>query len=61
VALVEIAIGLLTTAGYLTRPVAAALPFVLVGAADQPAVDTLVLGRQRGSERVQRRGSIYAV
>jgi len=86
VALAEIAIGLLTTAGFLTRPAAAAglalnlvlfltaswhttpyflgsdivfcfawLPFVLVGAADQPAVDTLVLGRQRGSERVQRR------
>jgi len=92
VALAEIAIGLLTTAGFLTRPAAAAglalnlvlfltaswhttpyflgsdivfcfawLPFVLVGAADQPAVDTLVLGRQRGSERVQWRGSIYAV
>ena len=86
VALAEIAIGLLTTAGFLTRPAAAAglalnlvlfltaswhttpyflgsdivfcfawLPFVLVGAADQPAVDTLVHTRQRGSERVQRR------
>jgi len=86
VALAEIAIGLLTTAGLLTRLAAAAglglnlvlfltaswhttpyflgsdivfcfawLPFVLVGAADQPAVDTLVLGRQRVSERVQRR------
>ena len=86
VALTEIAIGLLTTAGLLTRLAAAAglalnlvlfltaswhttpyflgsdivfcfawLPFVLVGAAEQPAVDTLILGRQRASERVQRR------
>jgi len=86
VALAEIAIGLLTTAGLLTRLAAAAglglnlvlfltaswhttpyflgsdivfcfawLPFVLVGAADQPAVDTLVLGRKRMPERVQRR------
>jgi thiosulfate dehydrogenase (quinone) large subunit len=86
VALAEIAIGLLTAAGFLTRLAAAAglglnlvlfltaswhttpyflgsdivfcfawLPFVLVGAAEQPAVDTLVLTRQRVSERVQRR------
>jgi thiosulfate dehydrogenase [quinone] large subunit len=86
VALAEIAIGLLTAAGLLTRLAAAAglglnlvlfltaswhttpyflgsdivfcfawLPFVLVGAADQPAVDTLILGRQPVSERVQRR------
>lgn len=85
VALAEIAIGVLTTAGMLTRAAAAAglglnlvlfltaswattpyflgsdivfcfawLPFVLVGAAEQPAVDTLVLTR-RASERTQRR------
>jgi thiosulfate dehydrogenase (quinone) large subunit len=85
VALAEIAIGLLTTAGMLTRAAAAAglglnlllfltaswattpyflgsdivfcfawLPFVLVGAAEQPAVDTLALAR-RGSDRPQRR------
>lgn len=85
VALAEIAIGLLTTAGMLTRAAAAAglglnlvlfltaswattpyflgsdivfcfawLPFVLVGAAEQPAVDTLLLDR-RASERVTRR------
>jgi thiosulfate dehydrogenase [quinone] large subunit len=85
VALAEIAIGLLTTAGMLTRAAAAAglglnlllfltaswattpyflgsdivfcfawLPFVLVGAAEQPAVDTLVLAR-RGPDRPQRR------
>ncbi len=86
VALAEIAIGLLTAAGLLTRVAAASglglnlvlfltaswnttpyflgsdivfcfmwLPFVLVGATGQPAVDTLMLGRQRGSERVQGR------
>ena len=86
VALAEIAIGLLTTVGLVTRLAAAAgfglnlvlfltaswhttpyflgsdivfcfawLPFVLVGAADQPAIDTLVSGRQRTSERAQRR------
>jgi thiosulfate dehydrogenase [quinone] large subunit len=85
VALAEIAIGILTTAGLLTRLAAAAglglnlvlfltaswtttpyflgsdivfcfawLPLVLVGAADQPAVDTLILAR-RSSERLQRR------
>lgn len=85
VALAEIAIGLLTTAGMLTRAAAAAgfglnlllfltaswattpyflgsdivfcfawLPLVLVGAAEQPAVDTLMLAR-RTSERAQRR------
>jgi thiosulfate dehydrogenase [quinone] large subunit len=85
VALAEIAIGILTTAGLLTRLAAAAglglnlvlfltaswsttpyflgsdivfcfawLPLVLVGAADQPAVDTLVLARP-SSERLQRR------
>jgi len=86
VALAEIAIGILTTAGMLTRVAAAAglglslvlfltaswsttpyflgsdivfcfawLPFVLAGAADQPAVDTLILARRRTSERLQRR------
>jgi len=85
VALAEIGIGVLTTAGMLTRAAAAAgfglnlvlfltaswattpyflgsdivfcfawLPFVLAGAAGQPAVDTLVLTR-RASERSQRR------
>jgi thiosulfate dehydrogenase (quinone) large subunit len=85
VALAEIAIGLLTTAGLLTRAAAAAglglnlvlfltaswattpyflgsdivfcfawLPFVLAGAAGQPAVDTLLLTRH-GSDRAQRR------
>jgi len=85
VALAEIAIGLLTAAGFLTRLAAAAglalnlvlfltaswhttpyflgsdivfcfawLPFVLVGAADQPAADTLVTHRERGSERARR-------
>ncbi len=82
VALTEIAIGLMTTAGLLTRLAAAAglglnlvlfltaswtttpyflgsdivfcfawLPLVLVGAAEQPAVDTLMLARRRTSER----------
>ena len=86
VALAEIAIGLLTAAGFLTRLAAAAglalnlvlfltaswhttpyflgsdivfcfawLPFVLVGAAEQPAADTLVTARERGSERARRR------
>jgi thiosulfate dehydrogenase (quinone) large subunit len=85
VALAEIAIGVLTAAGLLTRPAAAAglglnlvlfltaswsttpyflgsdivfcfawLPFVLVGAAEQPAVDTLVLARRR-PDRAERR------
>ena len=82
VALAEIAIGLLTTVGLLTRPAAAAglglnlllfltaswgttpyflgsdivfcfawLPLALVGAADQPAVDTLVLDRRTPADR----------
>jgi thiosulfate dehydrogenase [quinone] large subunit len=76
VALAEIAIGLLTTAGlglnlvlfltasWHTTPYFlgsdivfcfAWLPFVLAGAADQPAVDTLVSGRRPASERAQRR------
>ena len=94
VALAEIAIGLLTAAGMLTRAAAAAglglnlllfltaswattpyflgsdivfcfawLPFALVGAAGQPAVDTLVLTR-RAPERAQRRtrggATVYA-
>jgi thiosulfate dehydrogenase (quinone) large subunit len=85
VALAEIAIGLLTVAGMLTRAAATAglglnlllfltaswattpyflgsdivfcfawLPLVLAGAADQPAVDTLMLAR-RGPERATRR------
>jgi thiosulfate dehydrogenase (quinone) large subunit len=93
VALAEIAIGLLTTAGLLTRWAAAAglglnlvlfltaswtttpyflgpdivfcfawLPLVLVGAADQPAVDTLLLAR-RGTAvtgRTRRGAQVYA-
>ncbi|HEY3763756.1 MAG TPA: TQO small subunit DoxD [Gaiellales bacterium] len=82
VALTEIAIGLMTTAGLLTRLAAAAglglnlilfltaswtttpyflgsdivfcfawLPLLLVGAAEQPAVDTLLLARRRTSDR----------
>ena len=85
VALAEIAIGLLTTVGLLTRPAAAAglglnlvlfltaswsttpyflgsdivfcfawLPLALVGAADQPAVDTLVLNRRVPAQRAGR-------
>jgi thiosulfate dehydrogenase (quinone) large subunit len=85
VALAEIAVGLLTTAGMLTRAAALAgfglnlvlfltaswattpyflgsdivfcfawLPFVMVGAAEQPAVDTLLLER-RASGRAQQR------
>ena len=93
VALGEIAIGLLTTFGLLTRAAAAAglalnlvlfltaswtttpyflgpdivfcfawLPLVLVGAADQPAVDTLLLARRsQATERRTRRGAhVYA-
>jgi thiosulfate dehydrogenase [quinone] large subunit len=86
VALAEIAIGLLTTAGLMTRAAAAAglalnlvlfltaswsttpyflgsdivfcfawLPLALVGAADQPAVDTLVLARRVPAGPAQRR------
>jgi len=93
VALAEIAIGLLTTAGLLTRWAAAAglglnfvlfltaswtttpyflgpdivfciawLPLVLAGAADQPAVDTLLVARRSTAARGRtRRGAqVYA-
>ncbi len=93
VALAEIAIGLLTTAGMLTRWAAAAglalnfvlfltaswtttpyflgpdivfcfawLPLVLAGAADQPAVDTLLLGRRNpvAAGRTRRGAQVYA-
>lgn len=86
VALAEIAIGLLTIVGLMTRRAAAAglglnlvlfltaswsttpfflgsdivfcfawLPLALAGAADQPAVDTLVLNRRIPADRAQRR------
>jgi thiosulfate dehydrogenase (quinone) large subunit len=95
VALAEIAIGLLVTAGLLTRLAAAAglglnlllfltaswsttpyflgsdivfcfawLPLALVGAADQPAVDTLLLARRVAAKRMPGRtrhgAQIYA-
>ena len=93
VALAEIVIGLLTTAGMLTRWAAAAglglnlvlfltaswtttpyflgpdivfcfawLPLVLAGATDQPAVDTLLLGRRTAvaTGRTRRGAQVYA-